>query len=122
LICPLVSWFRGFVFRGSVFPIEILLETSMTINFLDPAAEASAPLESYGLRLDITKRPLALGLIANSFPDSRNFMDHVERALADLLPGVTLRRYQKPTVEPVSPKVLAEIGRDCDGVVAAWGH
>ena len=34
----------------------------------------------------------------------------------------TLRRYQKPAVDPVSPKVLAEIGRDCDGVVAAWGH
>jgi hypothetical protein len=108
--------------RGFVVPIEILLETSMTIDFLDPAAEQSAPVEQYGLRLDLAKRPLALGLIANSFPDSRNFMDHVERALADLLPGVTLRRYQKPTVEPVSPKVLAEIERDCDGVVAAWGH
>ena len=94
----------------------------MTIDFLDPAAEQSAPAEHYGLKLDLAKRPLALGLIANSFPDARNFMDHVERALADLLPGVTLRRYQKPAVDPVSPKVLADIERDCDGVVAAWGH
>ena len=94
----------------------------MTIDFLDPAAEQSAPAEHYGLKLDLAKRPLSLGLIANSFPDARKFMDHVERALADLLPGVTLRRYQKPAVDPVSPKVLADIERDCDGVVAAWGH
>jgi hypothetical protein len=94
----------------------------MTIEYLDPAAEESAPVEQYGLKLDLAKRPLTLGLIANSFPDARNFMDHVERALADLLPGATLRRYQKPAVDPVSPKVLAEIERECDGVVAAWGH
>ena len=94
----------------------------MTVNYLDPAAEQAVAVEPYGLSLDMTKRPLTLGLIANSFPDATNFTDHVERALAALLPGVTFRRYQKPTVEPVSPKMLADLVRDCNGMVAAWGH
>lgn len=94
----------------------------MTVNYLDPAAEEAVAVERYGLSLDMTQRPLTLGLIANSFPDATNFTDHVERALAALLPGVMFRRYQKPNVEPVSPKMLADLARDCNGMVAAWGH
>ena len=94
----------------------------MTVNYLDPAAEEAVPVEPYALALDVAKRPLTLGLIANSFPDATNFTDCVERALADLLPGVLFHRYQKPNVDPVSPKHLAEIVQDCDGLVAAWGH
>ena len=94
----------------------------MTITYLEPTAEKAAPPEPYTLKLDTRKRPLTLALIANSFPDSTNFMDCVERALAGLLPGATLKRYQKPTVDPINDKMLARIRQECDGVLAAWGH
>ena len=94
----------------------------MTIAYLEPTAEKAAPPEHYTLRLNTAKQPLTLGLIANSFPDATNFMDCMERALAELLPGATLKRYQKPTVEPVNDKTLNRIRTECDGVIAAWGH
>ena len=94
----------------------------MPVVYLDPAAEESVPAEPYQLFLDLARRPLTLGLIANAFPDATNFMDAVAREVAAMLPGVTLKRYQKPTVEPVSEKMLAEITGECDGLLAAWGH
>jgi hypothetical protein len=94
----------------------------MTISYLEPTAEPAAPQDDYTLRLDCSRRPLVLGLLANSFPDSRNFMDCVEEALTGLLPGAVFKRYQKPTVDPVAANVLADIARDCQGVVAGWGH
>jgi len=94
----------------------------MTISYLEPTAERAAPPEPYERRVDCSKRPFTLGLVANSFPDSAHFMNHVERALAELLPGATLKRYQKPTVDPISEATLEEVARDCDAVVASWGH
>lgn len=94
----------------------------MAVTYLDPAAEESTPAEPYELFLDLARRPLTLGLVANAFPDATNFMDAVAREIAAALPGVTLKRYQKPTVEPVSEAMLAEIARECDGLLAAWGH
>jgi hypothetical protein len=94
----------------------------MSITYLDPAAEESIPAEPYELFLDLARRPLTLGLIANAFPDATNFMDAVAREVASVLPGVTLKRYQKPTVEPLSDAMLTEIAKECDGVLAAWGH
>jgi hypothetical protein len=94
----------------------------MAVTYLDPTAEESIPAEPYELFLDLSKRPLTIGLVANAFPDATNFMDAVAREVANLLPGVTLKRYQKPTVEPVTEAMLAEIARDCDGMLAAWGH
>ena len=94
----------------------------MSIRFLDPTGAPATPVEPYDRKLDLGRRPLRLALIANSFPDTTNFMDCVEQALAELMPDATLRRYQKPTVEPVTPAMLADITRDCDGVISAWGH
>ncbi len=94
----------------------------MAVTYVDPAAEESPPAEPYELFLDLTQRPLTLGLLANGFPDAANFMDQVERAVAEALPGVTIKRYQKPTVDPVTPEMLAAITSECDGLLAAWGH
>jgi hypothetical protein len=94
----------------------------MAVTYVDPTAEESRPADPYELFVDITRRPLTLGLIANSFPDATNFMDAVERHVVGALPGVTVRRYQKPTVDAVTDDMLKDIARDCDGVLAAWGH
>jgi hypothetical protein len=42
--------------------------------------------------------------------------------LTEALPGVTFRRYQKTSVDPVLPDMLGDIARECDGVIAVWGH
>jgi hypothetical protein len=94
----------------------------MAVTYLDPAAEESIPAQPYELFLDLAQRPLTLGLIANSFPDAASFMDEVEAVLSRDLPGVTFKRYQKPTVDPVTPEMLGAITGECDGVLAAWGH
>ncbi len=94
----------------------------MAVTYVDPAAEESTPAEPYELFLDITQRPLTIGLLANSFPDATNFTDCIETALTAALPGVTLKRYQKSSVDPVLPAMLAEITADCDGLIAVWGH
>jgi hypothetical protein len=94
----------------------------MAVTYLDPAAEESPPAEPYELFLDLTRRPLTLGLVANAFPDATNFMDAIEVCVAEALPGVTLKRYQKSSVDPVTPEMLDAIARECDGMLAAWGH
>lgn len=94
----------------------------MSVTYVDPAAEASTPAEPYELFLDFTKQPVTLGLLANAFPDATNFTDCVEAALAEQLPGVTLLRYQKSSVDPVLPDMLKDIADRCDGVIAIWGH
>ena len=94
----------------------------MAVTYVDPAAEESAPGEPYELFLDLTARPLNIGLLANAFPDAANFTDCLESALTDALPGVTFKRYQKASVDPVLPEMLDSIARDCDGVIAVWGH
>ncbi len=94
----------------------------MTVTYLDPTPEIGTPAEPYELFLNLDSRPLTLGLLANAFPDAANFMDAVERQVRALIPDATIKRYQKPSVEPMSEEMLAEIARDCDGLLAAWGH
>jgi len=94
----------------------------MSVQYLDPAAESGVPVEAYELFLDLERRPLTVGLIANAFPDATNFMDCLEEALTPLLPGVRFARYQKATVHPIETEQLAELAAACDGAIAAWGH
>ena len=94
----------------------------MAVTYVDPAAEESTPAEPYELFLDVERRPLTIGLLANAFPDAANFTDCLEVALAAAMPGATFKRYQKASVDPVLPEMLAEIAAECDGMVAVWGH
>jgi len=92
------------------------------VTYVDPAAEESPPAEPYELFLNMEQRPLTIGLLANAFPDATNFTDCLETALTAVLPGVTFKRYQKASVDPVLPEMLDEITAACDGVISVWGH
>ncbi len=93
------------------------------IEFLDPRAEASAPIEPYALSVDPTAGPIVIGLLANGFPDSANFLAHVEKALARELPAARFHHYDKGDASSVVPDPLLEtIISECGAVVAAYGH
>lgn len=92
------------------------------MEFLDPRATPLARPEPYEL-----SQPLAPGttvaLLANGYPDSVTFLDHVERALNEAHEGLTFRRYDKGDASVVvSDQVLADIRQTCQAVVAAYGH
>jgi hypothetical protein len=95
---------------------------TMTVHYHDPrAALPTAPL-AYTLGADFSQ-PLTLGLLANGFPDSVEFLDAVEAALGEHQPGLTIRRYNKgnPSI-PATAALLAQIAGECQVVASAYGH
>jgi hypothetical protein len=93
------------------------------IEFVDPRAEPGTPVEPYLLGVDLTTGGAHVGLLANGFPDSVAFLDHVGAALAEELPGVTFHRYDKGDASSVvSDEMLDTIVAECRAVVAAYGH
>ncbi len=95
----------------------------MSITFVDPRAEPGAPIEPYELRANLEVDGLTLGLLANGFPDSVAFLDQVQAALAEILPGASFKRWDKGDASSVaSPAMLAEMVQSCHAVVAAYGH
>lgn len=92
------------------------------ITFLDPRGEPDRPIEPYTHRADLAPGE-TIGLFANGFPDSVTFLDHVETALAALLPGVSFARYDKGNASALaSEPMLDEIAETCSAVVGAYGH
>ena len=94
----------------------------MSIQFHDPRAEPLRPEEAYRLKAALGG-PIAIGLLANGFPDSAEFLEAVEGALGDSLPEATFTRYNKggPSI-PVTAHLVDEIVERCDAVVTAYGH
>lgn len=93
------------------------------IEFLDPRSEPSAPIEPYTPRVDPQEAPLSIGLLANGFPDSVAFLIQIEEALRNRLPDATFHHWNKGDASiVVSNQMLGEISRECQAVVAAYGH
>ncbi|MDH3683103.1 MAG: hypothetical protein OEV40_24510 [Acidimicrobiia bacterium] len=92
------------------------------MEFLDPRAEPLAQPEPYDL-----SQPLEPGttvaLLANGYPDSVPFLEHIEAALSEAFDGLTFKHYDKGDASVVvSPEMLAEIEEECQAVIAAYGH
>jgi len=93
------------------------------ITFLDPRSEPGAPVEPYELTVDAQAAPLTIGLVANGFPDSEEFLDQVEKALAVAVPDASFRRWNKRNASSIiSDEMLEEVVGNCQAVVAAYGH
>lgn len=88
------------------------------VTILDPTDER-VPVER-----QITPRSGAIsgviGLLDISKPRGNVLLDEVERLLSARLPGVSLRRYKKPTFAKPCPDALrAQIRDECDYMVEA---
>ena len=92
------------------------------IEYLDPRAEPGVPVEPFGLSADLDGA-VDIGLLANGFPDSVAFLEHVEEALRARLPDARFHHYNKGDASSVvSDQLLDTIVGECRAVVAAYGH
>ena len=94
------------------------------IEFLNPDADVGIENTPYDLSVKVDgKTATTIGLLANGFPDSVPFLDEVGKAIGRLRPGINLKAYNKGNATIAAPeKLLGEIGGDCVGVIAAYGH
>ena len=94
------------------------------IEYLNPDAPAGVEETPYELSLSVSEGETAsIGLLANGFPDSVEFLDELGAALKTLRPGIDVRAFNKGNATmPASEQLLGEIGGECVGVVAAYGH
>lgn len=94
----------------------------MSIHYHDPRGELPTQALPYTLGLDFSQ-PRTLGLLANGFPDSVQFLDAVEAALRGAAPDLSFRRYNKgnPSI-PASEALIAQMAGECDAVASAYGH
>lgn len=92
------------------------------MEFLDPRGVPSRAIERYDLRADLRAGD-TVALFANGFPDSVPFLEHVEKALAHELPGVSFVHLNKGNASALaSEEHLSTIADSCSAVVAAYGH
>ena len=92
------------------------------MEFLDPRAEPLAAPEPYELSQRL-EPGTTVGLLANGYPDSVTFLTHVEAALNEAFEGLTFKHYDKGNASVViGGDMLADITRNCQAVVAAYGH
>ena len=94
----------------------------MSIQFHDPRAQPMTAAMPYRLSANLDA-PISVGLLANGFPDSENFLDRVQEALAAQLPSASFHRYNKRNASITVPEaMLADMVANCDVAVAAYGH
>ena len=94
------------------------------MRFHDPRGEVATPVDPYELHVDLaaTSQP-TIGLLANGFPDSDNFLEHVGAALSELLPGAKVLAWNKGNASIAAPEdMLQEIKTQCHAAIAAYGH
>ena len=94
----------------------------MSIQFHDPRAEPSHRVEAYRLKAALDG-PIAIGLLANGFPDSVEFLEELESGRRRIASGRILHplRQGRPSI-PVTAHLVEEIVERCDAVVTAYGH
>ena len=94
------------------------------IEFHNPQGERAVPADPYTLGIDLAANPPSVvGLLANGFPDSENFLRHVGTERERLIDGIEVRVWNKGNASIAAPdSMLDEIQAQCDAVIAAYGH
>lgn len=93
------------------------------MEFLDPRAEPGLPVESYDLRIKPTAPGLAIGLLANGFPDSVAFLEELGTAIEKRLPNAKVTVFDKGNPSVIADDhLLTAVKTECHAVVTAYGH
>jgi len=94
------------------------------LEYHNPEAAVGVDETPYELSVDISSGDAkSIGLLANGFPDSVEFLDEVGAALKRRFPSIDVHAYNKGNASiPAGEQLLGEIGGECVGVVAAYGH
>lgn len=90
----------------------------MMTTILDPTDERAPVRRQLAARPeDITG---TVGLLDISKPRGNVLIDRVEARLQERLPGVTFRRYAKPTfTRPAPDELRRQVAEECDFVIEA---
>lgn len=95
----------------------------MAIRFHDPRARVGAPVEPYQLSADWVGRVPAIGLLANGFPDSVNFLTEIQGVLTERYPAVRTQLWNKGDASSLaSDQLLGTISAEVEAVITAYGH
>ena len=96
----------------------------MAIQFHNPEGASAIADTAYELSLTLDSESTArIGLLANGFPDSEEFLTLIEASLLKHCPGLDIRRYNKGNASiPASSELLSSISADCEGLITAYGH
>ncbi len=94
------------------------------IEYHNPDAPVGVEDSPYDLAVAIgAEDATSIGLLANGFPDSVEFLAALGESLKALRPGIAIHAYNKGNASiPAGQTLLGEIGGECVGVVAAYGH
>ena len=96
------------------------------ITFHDPRGETATAIEPYALQCEVSAADgagITVGLLANGFPDSEQFLSALGRALQARLPALQIRSWNKGNASiPAPDTMLAEIVDTCQVGIAAYGH
>ena len=92
------------------------------MRFHDPRGERSGPTVPYGLSAHLAPGQ-QIGLFANGFPGSVEFLQLIGEAVERVIPGITVKLWNKGNASALaSTEDLAEISETCSAVIAAYGH
>ncbi|HCD27070.1 MAG TPA: hypothetical protein DER02_06095 [Gammaproteobacteria bacterium] len=96
------------------------------LKFHDPRGASAIEDTPYTQSLDVDAMEggnLTIGLLANGFPDSVNFLQAIADALVARLPNLNVRLWDKGNASiPAPESMLQEMRQSCQAVVAAYGH
>ena len=96
------------------------------VTFHDPRGEVGTEMEPYTLSYDVAANGgdgITVGLLANGFPDSENFLNAIGEALRQRLPKVNIRSWNKGNASIPAPQdMLDEMRTQCQVGIAAYGH
>lgn len=94
----------------------------MSITFHDPRGASRVAAEAYTCRSALNGDPV-IGLLANNFPGSVEFLEAIACALLKSLPAARFARYVKPSASaPADEALVSRIVDECDALVTAYGH
>jgi len=94
------------------------------IEYLDPRAAVSMATTPYTLGIELAgSNQLTVGMLANGFPDSENFLYLIAEALQANEPGINVVHYNKGNASiSASDEMLNSIKAECQALVTAYGH